>query len=397
MVLGANERRERFSKAAKIAIRQFTENGVDTISFSSSAGIAIDARHLKTGIGAYTRNLILNLSELQYGPLHILTRSENRAELVPYCQQVSVLDASIYSVWEQIAVPFLARNDRVLHVPHYNAPLLYPGKLLITIHDITHILYERYRRAWKSQVYASPMLRAAAHRAEHLFTVSEYSKRKLVEHLNIEPDKITVIYNGVGSQFSPGDHDQSREEVRARFGISLPYILYVGSLKPHKNIEALLQAYALLSPGRTPDLQLVIVGKGNPGNANLSGLAASLGIRPSFVSDANDDELVELYRAAEVLVLPSFEEGFGLPIVEAMACGTPVICANAASMPEIAGDSALLFDPNDSQDLHRALLNILSSADLRQSLRERGFIRARHFTWRQTAARHIPIYDRYQS
>ena len=221
--------------------------------------------------------------------------------------------------------------------PHYNAPLFFPGKLLITIHDITHILYERYRRTWKSQAYASPMLRVAVQRAEHLFTVSEYSKQKLVEQFDIAADKITVVYKRSRQPvYLQSDRDQSREDVTGRFGISSPYILYVGSLKPHKNIEALLEAYALMSPGRTPDVQLVIVGKGHPGNANLSRMAANLAIHPLFVSDANDEELAKLYRASETLVLPSFEEGFGLPIVEAMACGTPVICANAASMPEIA-------------------------------------------------------------
>jgi glycosyltransferase involved in cell wall biosynthesis len=116
-----------------------------------------------------------------------------------------------------------------------------------------------------------------------------------------------------------------------------------------------------------------------------------------FVSDADNSDLIQLYRAAEVLVLPSFEEGFGLPILEAMACGTPVICANAAAMPEIAGDAAMLFDPRDSQDLCRNLRMILSSACLRQSLRDRGLTRAKQFTWRESAGRHIPIYRKYLS
>jgi glycosyltransferase involved in cell wall biosynthesis len=240
------------------------------------------------------------------------------------------------------------------------------------------------------------MLRIAARKASHIFTVSEYSKRRLVEELHISEEKVTVVYNGVGAQFSPGDRAQAREGVALGYSVSLPYILYVGSLKPHKNITTLLRSYASLWAGRMPEADLVIVGTGDPGKAELESLANALGVHPVFITDARDDQLVELYRAAEVLVLPSFEEGFGLSIVEAMACGTPVICANAASMPEIAGEAAILFDPHDVQDLIRALTSLLSSSDLRRSLRERGLIRAKQFTWLETASRHIPVYEKFR-
>jgi glycosyltransferase involved in cell wall biosynthesis len=241
------------------------------------------------------------------------------------------------------------------------------------------------------------MLHAVANRATHLFTVSEYSKQNIIKHLRVEADKITVIYNGIGSQFGPGDTELARENVARRFGISQPYLLYVGSLKPHKNIAVLVAAYAQLEAGKRPGVQLVIAGTGQTVKLRLEQQAGRLAVRPLFISDADDCELTQLYRAAEVLVLPSFEEGFGLPILEAMACGTPVACANAAAMPEVAGDAAMFFDPHDSQDLCRILRMLLSSADLRQSLRERGLTRAKQFTWRETAAKHIPIYQRYLS
>jgi len=234
-----------------------------------------------------------------------------------------------------------------------------------------------------------------AGQAAHLFTVSQYSKRRLVEKLGAAEEKITVVYNGVGCQFCPGDKEQASANVGLDYGISIPYILYVGSLRPHKNIPLLLRAYTSVCGGTAPDIGLVIVGKGEL-LAELESLADGLGVRPLFITGASDEKLLELYRAAEVVVLPSFEEGFGLPIVEAMACGTPVICADAASMPEIAGGAAVLFDPYDVQDLRRVLVDVLSSADLRQSLRARGTVRASQFTWRETAARHIPVYDRFR-
>ena len=359
------------------------------------ARLTIDARHLKTGIGAYTSNLIVNLNQLQFGPLQILTGSKNVAQLTPYCQKLSIVNAPIYSIIEQISIPLTLESNSVLHVPHYNVPLLHRGPLLTTIHDITHILYQEYADTWKSRLYGLPMMRAAAQRAAHLFTVSEYSKRKIVETFRISPDKITVVYNGVGAVFFRSDAEHDPDHLQRHYGISRPYVLYVGSLKPHKNIETLLRAHAHVAPGQQPDFELVIAGGGKEGKLKLGHLAAQLGIRPIFVQNASDDDLADLYRGAQVLVLPSFEEGFGLPIVEAMACATPVICANTASMPEIAGDAALLFDPRDDRDLARQLSSVLSSAERRFSLVQRGLVRAKIFTWQDTTSRHIPVYDKF--
>jgi glycosyltransferase involved in cell wall biosynthesis len=362
-----------------------------------STAFAVDARHLQTGIGAYTLHLIRSLHALRFGHLHALTKPEHVSELQPYCERISVVDVPIYSMREQVAVPWAARHETLLHVPHYNAPLLYPGTLLATIHDLTHMLDRNHRGTWKTRLYASPMLHAVAKRAAHLFTVSEYSKQKIIEHLAVAAEQITVVYNGIGCQFVPGDLDLAREDVARRFGISRPYLLYVGSLKPHKNIETLVEAYADLETGKVPGLDLVIAGTGRAGRIRLEQQSARLGLHLMFISDADNLELAQLYRAAEVLVLPSFEEGFGLPILEAMACGTAVVCANAAAMPEVAGDAAMLFDPHDSQDLCRILRMVLSTNDLKQSLRERGLMRASKFTWHETAAKHIPIYQKYLS
>jgi glycosyltransferase involved in cell wall biosynthesis len=358
---------------------------------------ALDARHLETGIGAYTRNLIRSLYALRFRHVHALTKPEHMSELQPYCRRVSVIDAPIYSVREQITVPWAARRDTLLHVPHYNAPLLYRGTLLATIHDLTHLLDANHRGTWKTRFYASPMLHAVTKRAAHLFTVSEYSKKQMVKYLGVPPEKITVVYNGIGAQFVPGDQGQARDAVARRFGILRPYLLYVGSLKPHKNIETLLDAYAGLEAGKMRGVDLVIVGTGLAGRIRLEQQSARLGLDPTFVSDADDLELADLYRAAEVLILPSFEEGFGLPILEAMACGTAVVCANAAAMPEVAGNAAMLFDPYDPQDLSRILRRVLSENELKQSLRERGLIRAQQFSWAKTAAHHIPVYRKYLS
>ena len=350
---------------------------------------------LQTGIGVYTRNLIRELHDAYGWPIHALTFRDQRAQLAPYCERITTVDAPIYTLREQWTITWAARRDKVLHVPHYNAPLLYRGELLVTIHDLTHVLDRTYRNSWKARLYAAPMLAAGARRAAHVFTVSEYSKARIVEHLGIEASKISVVYNGVDRAFFEGETEQSRKAVAERFGIASPYLLYVGNLKPHKNVDTLLEAYAHLFKGRERDCALVLAGKDRLGEVHLSEHASRLGITPTFIADANTHEVADLYRSAEALVQPSFEEGFGLPVIEAMACGTPVACSSAASLPEVAGDAALFFDPHDVRQLASAIETMLTSSALRASLREKGLARAARFTWADTARRHVEIYRRF--
>jgi glycosyltransferase involved in cell wall biosynthesis len=360
-----------------------------------SGQLAFDARMSRSGIGVYTSNLLRELHDGYQWPVHALTHRESQFALAPYCERITVVDAPIYTLQEQFAVARAVRRDRVLHVPHYNVPVLYRGTLLATIHDLTHLLDQNYRKSWKSRLYANPMLAYCGRRAAHIFTVSEYSKLQIVEHLGVAPDKISVVYNGVGQDFHPGNVEESRSAIAARFGVETPYLLYVGNLKPHKNVEALLEAYAEIFRDRPHDCAVVLAGADLAGEERLRMLAARLHISPLFISDANAEEIAHLYRAAEALVQPSFEEGFGLPVIEAMACGTPVVCSNAASLPEIAGDAVLFFDPRDRHQLVEALNTLLSSTSLQLSLRAKGIARAARYTWRETANRHVEVYRRF--
>jgi|GEM_PF-5974941 glycosyltransferase involved in cell wall biosynthesis len=222
--------------------------------------LCIDARWIYSGIGTYTFNLVRELSQCGELDLHALTFSEHQAALQPFCQSLSIVDVPIYSIRVQFAIARAAQDFPVLHVPHYNAPLLRKETMLITIHDLPHILDARFPNTLKSRVYAHPMLRLAARKAVHIFTVSEYSKRQIVEHLDVSAERVTVTYNGVGPQFIPEPREQAIQTVQRECGVTQPLILYVGNLKPHKNVDGLLLAFALL-PGQTAgECELLIVG-----------------------------------------------------------------------------------------------------------------------------------------
>ena len=359
--------------------------------------LLLDARWLSTGIGAYTLNLIKEIHSCSDINLRLVTLPRHAEQLKTFCRDVGLVDASMYSIKEQFAVACAARDSSVLHVPHYNAPVMYQGTLLVTILDLTHILDRTYKRTLKSRLYARPILSLVSKKAKHIFTLSEYSKRTLIEGLGLPEDKVTVTYCGVGSHFYPEDRDKAAEVMQRECGVTRPYILFVGNLKPHKNISALLRAYAKLTRQSSQDCELVIVGEGAKGAPMLKALASQLGIqkRTKFISSVTDDVLRCAYSAAQVTVLPSFEEGFGLPVIESMACGTPVACSNTAALPEVGGSAATYFDPEDPDSIPAAILSLMESADRWKKQQQLGFENISRFSWSTCAEIHLEVYRRY--
>jgi glycosyltransferase involved in cell wall biosynthesis len=359
--------------------------------------VTLDARWLSTGIGTYTFNVLSRVKACGNVYLRALTVPKHRATLEPFCDRVDIVDAGIYTIREQIQIPIAARKSSVFHAPHYNAPLLYSGALLVSILDLTHILDETFRRTLKSRLYARPMFHMVARKAAHIFTLSEYSKRQIHQTLAVPNEKITVTYCGVCPQFKPRDKESARAVVLRDLGLDSRFILYIGNLKPHKNVPTLLQAYADLRAHNEIEQKLLIVGDDPMGRSQLQTQAHRLRIQDSvaFVPFVSDQLLPMIYAAADLLVFPSFEEGFGLPIIEAMACGTPVVSSNTASMPEVAGDAAVMFDPKNGEALAHAIVTVLSSSDMHACLREKGFIQAKRFDWQDCAMRHYQVYREY--
>lgn len=356
--------------------------------------IVFDARWLFTGIGTYTFNVLSRINIIEPSiRLHALTKSEFASRLRPFCERVSILDVPIYTLREQFQVPWAARGANLLHIPHYNAPLLHRGCLVVTIHDLTHVLYRDYASDPKA-LFARALMKLVAKRADHLFTVSDYSKKCIVEYLGVPPDKVTVTYNGAAEEFRPKARYVALGEVQRTLGLDGPYILYVGNLKPHKNVSCLLRALAVIRDRRRLPHKLLVIGNDAKGKAALQELMLRLRIEDIviFADTALQDSLLNAYCAADVVVMPSFEEGFGLPVIEAMACGTPVVCSRSAALPEVASDAAEYFDADSPEDLAEALDRVLNSTSRQTELRSNGLARAKSFTWEQCVEAHCSVY-----
>jgi glycosyltransferase involved in cell wall biosynthesis len=357
--------------------------------------LVVDARIWKTGIGTYTLNLLRAMRQVD-GGVHVsaIVRSEVAAMISELCDETRVVNAPIYGMGEQIRIPAAARGSDLLHVPHYNVPALYRGRMVVTIHDLTHVTDPEFRHTAKSWIYGRPMLKIAALKARHVVTVSEYSKRQIVERLGVRADKVSSIYNGVDARFRPIDRDEAARRVDAALEIGRPYLLFVGNLKPHKNLGTLLRAFALLRERGRTDHALLLVGDDRKRRQVVLEEVSRLGIAEAVrhIPWAPERLLPELYRAAELLVMPSTSEGFGLPVLEAMGCGTPVACSTATSLPEVGSDAVEYFDPHSMEDIAAAIERVLDSPARQAELHEKGLKQAAKFTWEECARKHLEIY-----
>ena len=283
----------------------------------------------------------------------------------------------------------------VLHV-QYTAPPFCRMPVVATIHDLAfERMPETFTRRGSFQLKLT--VRRTAKKAARIATVSEYSRQDLLSIYKLPPEKVVVTYNGVESHFTPRPLvPNETEEIRGRFGIARDFLLAVGSLQPRKNLVRLIRAYAKLRSERADfSPQLVIVGR----RLWLTHEIFDEVKRQRWADDViltgyvADEDLPGLYRAARAFVYPSLFEGFGLPPLEAMACGTPVVTSGVSSLPEVTGGAALLIDPNDEQSLANALIEIVSDDLLRARLREKGIAQAKKFTWSNAAEETLKLYQ----
>jgi len=317
--------------------------------------VAIDARKLHDfGIGTYIRNLLRHLARIDHDTEFVLLCTEAdlgvAAQLGPNFR--SVLEpAPNYSIREQIHVPWVLRRERpdLFHAPHYVLPAAIHCNSVVTIHDCIHLMFPQYLPNRMAYAYARAQMWTAAHRSDCILTVSDASKRDILHLFNIPPEKIVVVYNAIDAHFSVTPHPDAVARVRERYQLDHRFLLYVGNIKPHKNLVRLIEAFSELRTGDLEDLKLLIIGD------EISKLPAlrhavhrhKLHKHVRFLGYVPDDQLAVLYRLAAVFVFPSLYEGFGLPPLEAMASGTPVVVSNVSSLPEVVGDAAVLVDPHD--------------------------------------------------
>jgi glycosyltransferase involved in cell wall biosynthesis len=295
--------------------------------------------------------------------------------------------------WEQLLAPLLLRFNRadVFHGVLNVAPLLCPVPTVITIHDLAFLTFpQTFRRV--NRAYLTWATKVSAKRAARILVVSEATRQEVIRLLGIPPEKVIVTYNAADARFRP-PAPAELAAFRRRQGLPERFILFIGTLEPRKNLPTLFDAYATIA--KSIDAPLIIGGgKGwlyDPIFARAKELG--LGDRIRFAGFLPAEELHLWYAAATVFVLPSLYEGFGMPLLEAMACGTPVIGSSSSSLPEVIGDAGLIVSPTDSNALGMAMLQLLRDADLRAELRQRGLQRAQRFSWQTTAERTLTAYQ----
>jgi glycosyltransferase involved in cell wall biosynthesis len=295
--------------------------------------------------------------------------------------------------WEQLLAPLLLRRSGadLFHGVHSVVPLTCPVPSVVTVHDLAFIRFPQTFRAY-NRIYLDLATRLSVRRAARVLVVSEHTRREVIGLLGVAPERVVVTPNAVREHFCPPD-PATLAAFRARKGLPERFVLYVGTLEPRKNLTTLLEAYAEVARRQTIPL-LVGGGKGWLYDAVFQRLEA-LGLREQvrFVGYLDEEELPLWYAAATVFVFPSIYEGFGMPPLEAMACGTPVVASNTSSLPEVVGDAGVTVSPYDPAALAAAISRVLDDADLRQELRERGLRQARAFSWRVTAERTLAAYE----
>jgi len=357
--------------------------------------LAFDARAHATGIGRYTEQLLIGLrSSLPGVEIWCVVHPTHGRKLAAYADRIIPSAAPMYSLAAQMAIPGLVEGATLLHCPHYDIPVLYSRRMSVTIHDVTHLLDPAFRNTLKSRVFAKSLLKIAVTKARRIITISQYSKRMILEHLGGSENKISVIHRYASPIFSPMPRHEAKVIVRRELDLCRDYFLFVGSPKPSKNLPVLFEAFARLQSRHHGAIELVIIGNDKKNEQSLHTLAVRLGIDKwvRWIESVSDEVLRACYSGAEATILPSRQEGFGLPVIESMACGTPVICADAASLPEVAGGCALLFDPSSPEDCDVQMSKMIESPELRGELREKGLERAGQFDAAKAVAGHAQLF-----
>ena len=362
--------------------------------------IGIDARKLHDyGIGTYIRNLVRELAHIDKDTEYVLfTRPQDVSVAGSLGENFrAVPDRSgHYSLSEQISIPLGVRRERLdlFHAPHYVLPALIPSKTVVTIHDCIHLMFPEYLRHRLAYAYARASLYTAAHKSNRVFTVSEQSKRDILRFFNVPPEKIVVTPNAIDNRFSAPPSEEHVTQTRERYQLSSSYLLYVGNIKPHKNLERLIEAFHLVRQQGRSELELLIIGDEISRMQSLRRAVHKYDIHRSvrFLGYVPDKTLAVLYRLASVFVFPSLYEGFGLPPLEAMASGTPVVTSNVSSLPEVVGDAAVLVDPYSAEAIADGIISVLRSTHLRGELRERGLKRVKEYSWARSVQRVREIY-----
>ncbi len=362
--------------------------------------IAIDARlthYTSGGIARYIHNLVTHLPSL--APTHHFTVLQSRKQPTPL---TTAPNSKRHGVWtpahhkaERIALAaeVLTQRPHILHSPDFIAPLALGWKRIITIHDLAFLRYPEFMTA-ESRAYYNAQIQRSANEADAIIVNSQATKAETVSKLGVAPAKVTVTHLAPAKEFSPAPSD-AIQTVLQRYDLPEGYLLYVGTFEPRKNVPGLLEAYAIARKTDATLPPLVLVGNTGWLFDDVRTLISKLGLEPHlhFVQDIAGADLPAIYSGATLFVLVSHYEGFGLPVLEAMACGTAVITSNVGALPEVAGQAAKLVDPLVPEQIADAIVTLYNDAEQRKTLETAGFENINRFSWQQLAQKTLNIYN----
>ncbi len=360
--------------------------GIDALS-------ALPARN--DGVVTYLRNLLKEIARLDEKNEYILFVSkENKGIFLPQggnfkeviCP-IKALSRPLRIFWEQFILPFQIHNQRIdlLFSPGYTAPILCQKPLVLTVYDTYHFSFTRSLPQFELFIWRV-LNRLSIKRAKKIITVSRSSEKDILNIFGLEKSKVSVIYAAADESFCSGHAQEDISGIKKKYGIKDDFILSVATMRPNKNMRRLLEAFNILKTRYHIPHQLVLAGAINPG-VKISGKQDAV-----LTGHVPAADLPLLYSAASLLVLPSIFEGFGLPAVEAMSCGTPVAASGVTSLPEIIQDAGLFFDPFNTEDMAKTIYRLLSDEALRKRLSGKGLERAKQFSWGQAARETLGIF-----
>lgn len=371
--------------------------------------IGLDIRMLQnTGIGTYLQGLLAGFRELNlpkdfdlalFGKKDALSNTLKRDASWANWPQYD-FSAPIYSVHEQVLYPKMLRPCRLWHAPHYNIPLQKGRtKLVVTIHDIIHWIFRKKFFSPLQGFYSDFMLKKAVQTADHIIAVSHHTKKDLIKHFRAREKNITVIHESADARYhemKPEELSVAFELLQKKYAVPASFFLYVGLLKPHKNVLWLIRIFQKLKRQGKIRTPLVLIGRKDKkypsGYEELEKLESTPDI--IHIPVIEPGEIIVFYNQALALVHPSLYEGFGLTLLEAMRCGTPVLTSNASSIPEVVGDAVYKVDPSSEAEMTKALIRLEHDAGLRESFRIKGLAHVQLFSWKETARQTAAVYEK---
>jgi len=361
--------------------------------------IGFDARMIAhSGIGTYIRSLLEELIPLGnnhtfvlFGPEHLLKNFEFQNKNV----EIIHTEHPIYSLQEQFFHPVMKEKLDVYHVPHYNIPILYRGKLVVTLHDLNHLIMPEFLPNRWAYPYAKFMINKAYHRAHQMICVSQATQNDLVEFYGENGNNVSVIHESVRPEFLYEIPEEDKIKIRTRYRLPQHYILSVGILKPHKNVMRLIKIIRDLRKEGFTKQSLVIVGKRFEKHPEIL-VEIHKGEQEGFIRHLENipaQDLPAIYQMADIFAFISLHEGFGLPILEAFASEIPVLASDVSSIPEVAGKGAMLVDPTDDIQIKKCLARLLSDENLRKEFAAKGMSELSRFSWKKAASETLKVYE----